>query len=404
MTTLNAITGGVTAPKGFLAAGVKAGIKKSGKQDVALIYSEVPAAAAGVFTTNTMAAAPVVISRQVAANGMASAVAVNAGCANACTGKQGTIDAQQMAKAAAEALSVPTKQVFVASTGIIGQTLPMDKLTAGLKDAASKLSKEGEKDASMAILTTDTTEKKTAYTFTLGGKSVTIAGMAKGSGMIHPNMATMLGFITTDAAIDSTLLQQALKASTEVSFNMVSVDGDTSTNDSVFLLANGMADNEKIVDASSADFADFQEALTVVCTDLAKKIAKDGEGASKFLEVNVEGASSFASAKQIAMAIAKSPLVKTAFFGEDPNWGRIICAIGYSGENIQPADTNIWIGDIQVVANGMGADFKEAALKKIMSKDDIVITAKVGDGTEKATVWTCDFSYEYVKINGEYHT
>lgn len=404
MATINAITGGVTAPKGFLAAGVKAGIKKSGKQDVAIIYSEVPAAAAGVFTTNTMAAAPVVISRKVAASGVASAVAVNAGCANACTGEQGTLDAQQMAKEAAAALSVPTEQVFVASTGIIGQTLPMDKLTAGIKDAASKLSKEGEADACMAILTTDTTEKKTGYTFTLAGQTVTIAGMAKGSGMIHPNMATMLGFITTDVAIDSTLLQQALKAATEVSFNMVSVDGDTSTNDSVFVMANGMAGNAKITDADSEDFAVFQEVLTTVCTDLAKKIAKDGEGASKFLEVNVEGAASFASAKKIAMAIAKSPLVKTAFFGEDPNWGRIICAIGYSGENIQPADTNIWIGDVQVVANGMGADFKEAALKAIMSKDDIVITAKVGNGEEKATVWTCDFSYEYVKINGEYHT
>lgn len=404
MTMLNAITGGVTAPKGFLAAGVKAGIKKSGKQDVAIIYSEVPAAAAGVFTTNTMAAAPVVISRKVAASGVASAVAVNAGCANACTGEQGALDAQQMAKEAAAALSVPTEQVFVASTGIIGQMLPMDKLTVGIKDAASKLTKEGEADACMAILTTDTMEKKTGYTFTLAGQTVTIAGMAKGSGMIHPNMATMLGFITTDAAIDSALLQQALKAATEVSFNMVSVDGDTSTNDSVFVMANGMAGNAKITDATSADFAVFQEALTTVCTDLAKKIAKDGEGASKFLEVNVEGAASFASAKKIAMAIAKSPLVKTAFFGEDPNWGRIICAIGYSGENIQPADTNIWIGDVQVVASGMGADFKEAALKTIMAKDDIVITAKVGNGTEKATVWTCDFSYEYVKINGEYHT
>lgn len=404
MAMLNEITGGVTAPKGFLAAGVKAGIKKSGKQDVAIIYSEVPAAAAGVFTTNTMAAAPVVISRKVAASGVASAVAVNAGCANACTGEQGTLDAQQMAKEAAAALSVPTEQVFVASTGIIGQTLPMDKLTAGIKDAASKLTKEGEADACMAILTTDTTEKKTAYTFPVAGQTVTIAGMAKGSGMIHPNMATMLGFITTDAAIDSALLQQALKTATEVSFNMVSVDGDTSTNDSVFVMANGMAGNAKITDAASADFAVFQEALTTVCTDLAKKIAKDGEGASKFLEVNVEGAASFASAKKIAMAIAKSPLVKTAFFGEDPNWGRIICAIGYSGENIQPADTNIWIGDIQVVAGGMGADFKEAALKTIMAKDDIVITAKVGNGTGKATVWTCDFSYEYVKINGEYHT
>lgn len=404
MAMLNEITGGVTAPKGFLAAGVKAGIKKSGKQDVAIIYSEVPAAAAGVFTTNTMAAAPVVISRKVAASGVASAVAVNAGCANACTGEQGTLDAQQMAKEAAAALSVPTEQVFVASTGIIGQTLPMDKLTAGIKDAASKLTKEGEADACMAILTTDTMEKKTAYTFPVAGQTVTIAGMAKGSGMIHPNMATMLGFITTDAAIDSALLQQALKTATEVSFNMVSVDGDTSTNDSVFVMANGMAGNAKITDAASADFAVFQEALTTVCTDLAKKIAKDGEGASKFLEVNVEGAASFASAKKIAMAIAKSPLVKTAFFGEDPNWGRIICAIGYSGENIQPADTNIWIGDVQVVADGMGADFKEAALKTIMAKDDIVITAKVGNGTEKATVWTCDFSYEYVKINGEYHT
>ena len=280
----------VTAPKGFLAAGVKAGIKKSGKEDVAIIYSEVPAAAAGVFTTNTMAAAPVVISRKVAAGGVARAVAGNAGCANACTGEQGAKDAQQMAEAAAQALSVPTEQVFVASTGIIGQTLPMDKLTAGIKHAVGKLSKEGGNDACLAILTTDTTEKKTAYTFTLGGQTVTIAGMAKGSGMIHPNMATMLSFVTTDAAIDSALLQKALKDAVEVSFNMVSVDGDTSTNDSLFALANGMAGNAVITDSESEDYAVFAEALKTVCTDLAKKVAKDGEGETKFLEVTVEGA------------------------------------------------------------------------------------------------------------------
>ena len=402
--TMEKIAPNVTAPKGFLAAGVKAGIKKSGKEDVAIIYSEVPAAAAGVFTTNTMAAAPVVISRKVAAGGTASAVAVNALCANACTGEQGAKDAQEMAQVAAEALSVPTEHVFVASTGIIGQTLPMDKLTAGIKDAVSKLSKEGGDDACLAILTTDTTEKKTAYTFTLGGQTVTIAGMAKGSGMIHPNMATMLAFVTTDAAIDSALLQKALKDAVEVSFNMVSVDGDTSTNDSLFALANGMAGNATISDAGSQDYAIFADALKTVCTDLAKKVAKDGEGATKFLEVTVEGADDFASAKQVAMAIAKSPLVKTAFFGEDPNWGRIICAIGYSGVGVQPVDTDIWIGDVQVVAGGMGADFKEAELKRTMAKDDVVITAKIGKGTEKATVWTCDFSYEYVKINGEYHT
>ncbi len=350
-----------------------------------------------------MAAAPVVMSRKVAAAGKARAIAVNAGCANACTGAQGAKDAAEMAAIAGKALGVPAEEVFVASTGVIGLNLPMDKLAAGINAAAAALTIECVADSSHAILSTDTTVNKSAYTFEGGGKTVTIAGTAKGSGMIHPNMATMLCFITTDAAIAAPMLRQALKAAVDVTFNMVSVDGDTSTNDSVMVMANGQAGNV-LIDAEGADYAVFADALLTVCTDLAKMIARDGEGATKFLEVNVEGATDFAAAKQVAMAIAKSPLVKTAFFGEDPNWGRIICAVGYSGAGIAPEDTDIWIGDVQVVASGMGADFDADALKHTMAQDDVVITAKIGSGDAKATVWTCDFSYEYVKINGEYHT
>ena len=397
------INGSITTPKGFKAAGIKAGIKKSGKEDVAIIYSTVPAAAAGVFTLNTMAAAPVVVSRKVADKGQASAIVVNSGCANACTGTQGLTDAGAMAALTAELLNIQADQVFVASTGIIGVNLPMEKLNAGIKKAVAELSEEGGVKAGQAILTTDTFPKSCAYELTLGGVSVKIAGIAKGSGMIHPNMATMLGFITTDAAISAPLLKQALTDAVNVSFNMISVDGDTSTNDMVSVLANGAAGNP-LIDSMNDDYQAFAAVLKQVCTELAKLVARDGEGATKFLELTVNGAASFAEAKQAAMAIAKSPLVKTAFFGQDPNWGRIICAVGYSGAQVVPEKTTMAIGGIPIVKQGMGTSYDEQALRAVMAEHDIKVTVDLGVGEAQATVWSCDFSYEYVKINGEYHT
>lgn len=401
---LKEIPGSVTAPKGFKAAGVKAGIKKSGKEDVALIVSEVPAVAAGTFTLNTMAAAPVAVSKEVVAAGKATAIVVNSGCANACTGAQGLADAREMAAEAAKALQIKPAEVFVASTGIIGVELPMDKVKEGIAKAAAALSVDGERDACKAIMTTDTFPKSIALEFELGGKAVRIGGMAKGSGMIHPNMATMLGFITTDAAVSPQALQQALSYCIQVSFNMISVDGDTSTNDMVALLANGQAGNAVIDRVDTEDYMTFLTALHAVCVFLAKAIARDGEGATKFLEVQVQGALSFYDAKRAAMAIAKSPLVKTAFFGQDPNWGRIASAVGYSEACLDAGKLAVWLGDVQVVANGMKAEADEEVLRQVMQQHDIVVTVDLGVGSAAATVWTCDFSYEYVKINGEYHT
>lgn len=394
----------ITAPEGFKAAGVKAGIKKSGKEDVAILFSTVPAKAAGVFTMNQMAAAPVVVCREVLKTGTAQAIVVNSGCANACTGEQGLLDAKKMAAITAELLNIKENAVFVSSTGIIGTNLPMDKVAGGIRQAVKHLSDNGHDKAMRAMMTTDTFAKETALSFTLGDKTIKIAGMAKGAGMIQPNMATMLAYITTDADIEQSLLQQALQTATELSFNMISVDGDTSTNDSVIVLANGLAHNSTIRDKTGPEFKIFSAALQEVCTYLAKQIAHDGEGATKFLEVQVHGAQSFADAKQVAMSIAKSPLVKTAFFGQDPNWGRIICAIGYAGVPVKPEQIALAIGNISIVKGGMGTQADWTALKKVMAGHDIVLQVELGLGTAEATVWTCDFSYEYVKINGEYHT
>ena len=397
------IEGGVTAAKGYKASGIKAGIKKSGKLDMAVITSDVMADAAGVFTTNLVAAAPVLVSRKVAKAGKAKAVVVNSGCANACTGDQGLTDANEMAKLTAQELSVKQDEVFVSSTGIIGVNLPMDKIASGIKQAVQALDYNGSDEASKAIMTTDIYNKTVAYEFELGGKTVKIGGIAKGSGMIHPNMATMLCFVTTDAAIEANLLQQALSKAINKSFNMISVDGDTSTNDMVTLLANGMAENPKIT-TENDDYKIFEEAVLTICTDLAKLVARDGEGATKFLQVNVTGAKTFEDGKKIAMSVAKSPLVKTAFFGQDPNWGRIICAVGYAGAEMVPEKTTVALGDIAVYKNGTGCKFDEEALKEIMAEHDISVNIDLGLGDESATVWTCDLSYEYVKINGEYHT
>lgn len=397
------IKGGITAPKGFKAAGVQAGIKKSGKHDVAVIYSTIPASVAGVFTKNTMAAAPVAVSRLALESGVASAIVVNSGCANACTGEQGLQDAMAMTKLTAELLSIPKEDVLVASTGIIGVTLPMEKVTAGIKAAVAELGQDEQEKSMLAIMTTDTFPKSCVYEFELGGVPVRIAGIAKGSGMIHPNMATMLAFITTDAAITPAMLKRALTDAVNVSFNMISVDGDTSTNDMASVLANGLAGNKKI-ESMDEDYAVFTKVLTDLCIYLAKQIVVDGEGATKFLEIKVRGAVSFDDAKKAALAISKSPLVKTAFFGQDANWGRILCAVGYSEAAADPTKVSLSIGDMAIVKQGMGIALDEQALKKIMAEEEIKVVVDLGLGQEEATMWTCDFSYEYVKINGEYHT
>ena len=394
---------GVTFPQGFKAAGVKAGIKKSGNLDVAVIYTEKEAAVAGTFTQNAVAAAPVFASKAVVKTGTAHAIAANAGCANACTGEQGDKDAKAMQSITAEALGCQADDVIVASTGVIGVNLPMDKMEKGLKQAAASLSENGSEKAGNAIITTDTYSKACATEITLGGKKVRFGAIAKGSGMIQPNMATMLCFITTDAAIDSKLLQAALSEVVEVSFNMISIDGDMSTNDMAIVLANGAAGNPEIT-SKDADYETFKQTLQDICQGLAQRIASDGEGATKFLTVNVKGTKSFADAKTIGMSVAKSPLVKTAFFGEDPNWGRVICAVGYAGIPMDPQKTVVKFGGIPVYANGVGVAFDEEALRDVMAQHDIVIDIDMGDGDGEATVWTCDFSYEYVKINGEYHT
>ena len=394
---------GVTFPQGFKAAGVKAGIKKSGNLDVAVIYTEKAAAVAGTFTQNAVAAAPVFASKAVVKTGTAHAITANAGCANACTGEQGEKDAKAMQQITAEALGCEPSDVIVASTGVIGVNLPMDKMEKGIKQAVAELDENGSEKAGNAIITTDTYSKTCTAEVTLGGRKVRLGAIAKGSGMIQPNMATMLFFITTDANIESSLLQKALSEVVEVSFNMISIDGDMSTNDMAIVLANGAAGNDKIT-TEGEDYEAFKAALQEMCQALAKRIAADGEGATKFLTVNVKGTKSFADAKTIAMSVAKSPLVKTAFFGEDPNWGRVICAVGYAGVPMDPQKTVVKFGEIPVYANGVGAEFDEEALRKVMAEHDIVIDIDMGAGEEEATVWTCDFSYEYVKINGEYHT
>lgn len=398
------IEGWLTAPKGFVAAGVKAGLKASGKHDVAVIMSVVPAATGAVFTQNKICAAPVLVSREVNKRPDAQAIVVNSGCANACTGEQGLADAKAMQNEAGKCLNIDPASIFVSSTGVIGQFLPMDKLLKGIQAAVDQISINEGESAALAIQTTDTFVKKIAYEFEIGGKTATIAGIAKGAGMIHPNMATMLNYITTDAAIAPDLLKRMVKAVADKSFNMVVVDGDTSTNDSMIVLANGLAENEIVFSEDHPDYPVFYEALLQTAQDLAKMIAHDGEGATKFLEVNIIGAASFADAKAAAMAIAKSPLVKTAFFGEDPNWGRILCAAGYSGAAMDANRANLSIGGRRLVANGMNVNVPLVELKSIMAEHDISMSVDMAVGEASATVWTCDFSYEYVKINGEYHT
>ena len=394
---------GVAYPKGFTAAGVRAGIKKNGNLDVAVIHTEKEAAVAGVFTQNLVAAAPVHLSKIVVGTGTAHAVVANAGCANACTGEQGIHDAEKMAEIAAHELNCRADDVIVASTGLIGSNLPMDKMEDGIKAAVKELSKDGSVNAGNAIITTDTHLKILATEIEIGGKEVRFGAIAKGSGMICPNMATMLCFITTDADIDQKLLQEALNNANEVSFNCLTVDGDMSTNDSVVVLANGAAENKKIV-SRDEDYLKFYETLKDICVELTKQIAADGEGATKFITINVTGAQSFSDAKQVGMSVANSPLVKTAFFGQDANPGRTICAVGYSGVKIIPEKVTIKFGGLTVYEKGLVTKFDQDAMKKILTAHEITVDIELALGNSAATVYTCDMTFGYIKINADYTT
>ena len=398
------VAGGITFPKGFKAAGVKAGIKKNGKEDVALVFSTVEATWAGRFTTNKFPAAPVLVSKAALKKTSGRAVILNAGCANACTGEQGMTDAQNTAKQVASLLDISPDAVLVASTGVIGVPLPMEKLSAGVRQAVAELSEYGGEKASQAIMTTDTFVKTCGFVEEIGGVPVRFGGMSKGAGMICPNMATVLGLITTDAAVSPDVLQKALTEAVEVSFNRITVDGDMSTNDMLVVLANGMAGNPQINSLEGPEYEAFAATLKAAALNLAKKVARDGEGATKFIEIEVQGALNMADARKAGMAIANSPLVKTAFFGQDPNWGRILCAAGYSGAELSPEKTTLSIGGVQIVEAGLGAKFDEKELRRAMAEREIKVVINLAVGNVSTTVYTCDMSYEYVKINGEYTT
>ena len=404
MKTFECVEGGVTAARGFRACGVAAGIKYPNRKDMALVVADAPAAVAAVYTTNKVAAAPVQVDRERTRTGSAQAVVINSGCANACTGETGLINARETARLAAEALSIDERLVLVCSTGVIGVHLPMERIAAGTKLAAAALSREGGDDAAHAIMTTDTVDKQVAVELEIEGRTVFIGGMCKGSGMIEPNMATMLGFITTDAAVHPKALDLALREATEVSFNRVVVDGDMSTNDTVILLASGAAGNQ-VLTPYHPQWQYFVDALTTVCLELGKKMVLDGEGATKFVTVRVTGARTPEDAQKAARAVSKSALVKTSWFGLDPNWGRVIAAVGYSGADVDDQKAQIYYGDICAYDRGRVADKALLkAMQDVMRKRafDVTVNLNLGDGED--TVYTCDFSYDYVKINAEYTT
>ena len=399
---LHEIPNAVCAPDGFRAAGVAAGIKKQGP-DVALIVSDDAAHAAAVFTTNRVQAAPILVSREHlrATRGRARAIVVNSGCANACTGAQGLANARRMAALAGEALDLPPEQVLVASTGLIGPLLPMEKVEAGIRNAAALLDRDAA-PAAAAIMTTDLVPKAAAVEFELGGRPIRIGGICKGSGMIGPHLATMLAFITTDAEAWPEVLQPALAAVAARTFNCTTVDGDTSTNDTLAILANGRSGVP--VRPNSPALQAFEAALEHVCAQLARALARDGEGATKLIEIQVRGARNAADARRIAMTIANSPLVKTAFFGSDPNWGRLMMAAGRAGVRFDPHRVALSIGDVQLVHHGEPLPFDRAAAVAAMKQPEVPVTLELAEGASSARVWTCDLSYNYVRINAEYHT
>ena len=404
------IEGGITAAKGFLAASAAAGIKYKDRKDMAMIYSQVPCQAAGTFTTNVVKAAPVKWDQKlVKESGEAQAVVINAGIANACTGAEGYSYCKATAQAAAEALGVDENSVLVASTGVIGMQLPMDRLTAGIRMMAPLLSdtQESGTEAAKAIMTTDTEKKEVAVEFEAGGKTVTIGGMCKGSGMIHPNMCTMLAFVTTDLAISGELLQEALSQDIKDTYNMISVDGDTSTNDTVLLLANGMAGNPVITEKNE-DYHAFCQALNVVNETLAKKMAGDGEGCTALFEVKVIGAESKQQAVTLAKSVITSNLTKAAIFGHDANWGRILCAMGYSGAQFDPERVDLFFesaaGKLKIIENGVALDYSEEEATRILSEPEVTAVADVKMGDQTATAWGCDLTFDYVKINADYRS
>ena len=404
------IKGGITAAKGFKAASTAAGIKYQGRTDMAMVYSEKPCVSAGTFTSNVVKAACVQWDMNIVnANKPIQAVVINSGIANACTGKEGFDACEATARGVEKALSIPYDSVAVASTGVIGMQLPVDKLVAGVEAMAPKLddSIEAGTDASKAIMTTDTVNKEIAVEFEIGGKTVTLGGMSKGSGMIHPNMCTMLAFLGTDIDIEKSLLQEAVSEVVADSFNMITVDGDTSTNDTLICMANGLAGNPKI-SSKGADFDTFKEALKFVCTDLAKRMAADGEGASKLFEAKVVNAKSVADAKTLSRAIVGSNLSKAAIFGCDANFGRFLCAMGYSGADFDQNDVELFFesvnGRLQVFDKGTPIVFDEDEALKIMKADAVTVFVDMHEGEAEATAWGCDLTYDYVKINADYRS
>ncbi len=397
----------ITDVSGFKATGVACGLKNNGNKDLCIIYSEKKAVAAAAFTTNKVKAAPVLLNMKNIEGDNIQAIVANSGNANACTGDDGYEKAVLMSKKTASALNIAPNEVMVASTGVIGVPLPIEKIVSGIEEASKNLSKTGGIDAARAIMTTDTCEKIYTVEFHLGDKVAHISGMAKGSGMIHPNMATMLSFIATDANITKSMLNKALKESVEDSYNMISVDGDTSTNDMVIVLANGASENI-LIDSEDINYFVFKKALHQVNTELSKMIAKDGEGATKLLEVKVYNACSVKDAKLCAKSVITSSLVKAAFFGADANWGRILCALGYGGGNFRVDGVDVFfsnqIGSIQICKNGGHLEFDEILAKQILDEDKITIAIDLNDGECCATAWGCDLTYDYVKINGSYRS
>ena len=404
------IDGGVTAAKGFWAAGVEAGIKYRNRKDMAMVYSEIPCTVAGTFTSNVVKAAPVLWDKDIVENSpYAQAVIVNSGIANACTGKQGLECCKAEADCAGKLLGIPADAVLVASTGVIGMQLPLDRITAGIELLAKAKAHtlEAGLDAAKAIMTTDTVSKQIAVETKIGDKTVTLGGMCKGSGMIHPNMCTMLGFITTDVKISKEMLQKALSADIIDSFNMISVDGDTSTNDTLLVMANGMAGNQEIA-AEGADYDAFCQALHTITTYLAKKMAGDGEGATCLFETKVVGAASKEDARTLAKSVICSSLTKAAIFGHDANWGRILCAMGYSGAIFDPENVDLYFqgesGKIHIYGSGVACDYSEEEATKILSDPEVTVLADMHMGDGEATAWGCDLSYDYVKINADYRS
>lgn len=401
------VDGSVTAPKGFVASGVHCGIRKNkNKRDLALIYCEKPCTAAAIYTTNLVKSAPILVTRANLENGTAQAVICNSGNANTCN-SDGVEVAEKTCALVAKALNIDAKDVIVGSTGVIGQKLPIEPIANSIPELVSALSKEGATNAAEAIMTTDLVKKEYAVETEIGGKTVYIGGIAKGSGMIHPNMATMLCFITTDAAISADMLKIAVKTVADKSFNMVSVDGDTSTNDTLAVMASGLAENAEITEQNE-DYNIFVEALTILCRKLSKEMAKDGEGASKLLVCKVSGAKTEKDAKGVAKSVVCSSLLKAAMFGSDANWGRVLCAIGYSGCDVDINKVDVSFaskaGKVDVCKNGAGIDFSEEIAKTVLTEDEIDIVVELNDGNGVAEAYGCDLTYEYVKINGDYRS